>query len=248
MTCCILQPLRTRRLARARSQCESSNMTALPGSATELARLIDHTLLDPKATVSAVDELCNEAKAHGLLSVCVNPCWVAHAKQRLQDTEVLVCTVVGFPLGANSTQTKAAEAAHAVAECADELDMVMNVGWFRSGWDERVRDDIAAVVAEARGRVVKVILEIALLDLDGVARASALAVAAGASFVKTSTGFGPGGATIEAIATMRRVVGPTIGVKASGGIRNAANARAMLEAGASRIGASASIAILNGWT
>jgi deoxyribose-phosphate aldolase len=222
-------------------------MTDLPRTAAELARLIDHTLLDPKATASAIDELCLEAKTHGLFSVCVNPCWVAHAKQRLQDAEVSVCTVVGFPLGANSTHIKVAEAAHAVGEGADELDMVMNVGWFRSGWDEQVRDDIAAVVAVAHGRVVKVILEIALLDLDGVARACELALAGGASFVKTSTGFGPGGATVEAITTMRRVVGPAIGVKASGGIRNADTARAMLEAGASRIGASASGAILSGW-
>jgi deoxyribose-phosphate aldolase len=222
-------------------------MSDLPRSAVELARLIDHTLLDPKATTSAIDELCREAKAHGLFSVCVNPCWVAHAKQSLQDTEVRVCTVVGFPLGANTTHVKSVEAAHAVREGADELDMVMNVGWFRSGKFEHVQNDIAAVVAAAQGRVVKVILEIALLDLDGVARASELALAGGASFVKTSTGFGPGGATIEAVATMRRVVGPTIGVKASGGIRNAETARAMLQAGASRIGASASAAILAGW-
>lgn len=222
-------------------------MSDLPRSAAELARLIDHTLLDPKATTSAIDELCREAKSHGLFSVCVNPCWVVHAKQALQDTEVLVCTVVGFPLGANSTHIKAAEAANAVREGADELDMVMNIGWFQSGKFEHVRDDIAAVVAAAQGRVVKVILEIALLDLDGVARASELALAGGASFVKTSTGFGPGGATVEAVATMRRVVGPTFGVKASGGIRNATSARAMLEAGASRIGASASAAILAGW-
>lgn len=219
----------------------------LPRTAAELARLIDHTLLDPKATGSAIDELCREAQTHGLFSVCVNPCWVARAKQRLQDTDVRVCTVVGFPLGANSTHIKAAEAAHAIAEDADELDMVMNVGWFRSGDDEQVRSDIAAVVAAAEGRLVKVILEIALLDLDGIARACELAVAGGASFVKTSTGFGPGGATVEAVSTMRRVVGPTIGVKASGGIRNAATARAMLEAGASRIGASASLTILAEW-
>jgi deoxyribose-phosphate aldolase len=217
-------------------------------SPAELARLIDHTLLDPKATTSAIDELCRVAQTHGLFSVCVNPCWVAHAKQRLQGTDVRVCTVVGFPLGANTTHIKAAEAAHAIVEGADELDMVMNVGWFLSGAHERVQDDIAAVVAAADGRLVKVILEIALLDLEGTARACELALAGGASFVKTSTGFGPSGATVQAVSTMRRVVGPTIGVKASGGIRNAATARAMLEAGASRIGASASAAILADWT
>jgi deoxyribose-phosphate aldolase len=222
-------------------------MSELPRSATELARLIDHTLLDPKEPATGIDELCREAATHRLFSVCVNPCWVARAKQRLRDTDVRVCTVVGFPLGANSTHIKAAEAAHALLDGADELDMVMNVGWFRSGMDEQVRDDIAAVVAAARGHVVKVILEIALLDLDGVARACELAVAGGASFVKTSTGFGPGGATVEAVAVMRRVVSPALGVKASGGIRSAATARAMLEAGASRIGASASVAILADW-
>lgn len=222
-------------------------MIELPRSAAELARLIDHTLLDPKATATAIDALCRDAQTHGLFSVCVNPCWVALAKQQLQGTDVRVCTVIGFPLGANTTHIKAAEAAHAIMQGADELDMVMNVGWFRSGDHDRVRDDIAAVVAAAEGRVVKVILEVALLDLDGIARASELALAGGASFVKTSTGFGPGGATVEAIQIMRRVVGPTIGVKASGGIRNAAAARAMLEAGASRIGASASVAILAEW-
>jgi deoxyribose-phosphate aldolase len=222
-------------------------MPDLPRTAAELARLIDHTLLDPKATASAIDQLCVEAQTHGLFSVCVNPCWVAHAKQRLQGSEVYVCTVVGFPLGANSTHIKAAEAALAVQEGADEIDMVMNVGWFRSGSDELVREDIAAVVAAAHGHVVKVILEIALLDPDGIARACELALVGGASFVKTSTGFGSGGATVEAVATMRRVVGPAIGVKASGGIRDAATARAMLQAGASRIGASASAAILRGW-
>jgi deoxyribose-phosphate aldolase len=219
----------------------------LPSSAAELARLIDHTLLDPKATAAAIDSLCDEAKTHGLFSVCVNPCWVAHAKQRLHGTRVRVCTVVGFPLGANTSHIKAAEAAHAIVQGADELDMVMNVGWFRSGNFEPVRDDIAAVVAAAEGRVVKVILEIALLDLEGIERACELALAGGASFVKTSTGFGPGGATVQAIQAMRRVVGPTIGVKASGGIRTAEVARAMLEAGASRIGASASVTILRDW-
>lgn len=182
-----------------------------------------------------------------MFSVCVNPCWVAHAKQQLHGTEVRVCTVVGFPLGANRTHIKAAEATHAIADGADELDMVMNIGWFRSGEDERVAADIAAVVAAARGRVVKVILESALLDLDGVTRACALALAGGAGFVKTSTGFAAGGATVEAVSAMRRAVGPEVGVKASGGIRSAAAARAMLEAGASRIGASASVAILADW-
>jgi deoxyribose-phosphate aldolase len=222
-------------------------MPELPRSAAELARFIDHTRLDPAATASAIDELCREAQTLGVFSVCVNPCWVAHAKQCLRDTNVLVCTVVGFPLGANDTSIKSAEAARAISDGADELDMVMNIGWFRSGRHEQVRQDIAAVVASAPKRVVKVILEVALLDLDEVVRASELALAGGASFVKTSTGFGPGGATVEAVAAMHRSVGSSIGVKASGGIRDAATARAMLEAGATRIGASASAAILSGW-
>lgn len=223
-------------------------MTELPRSAAELARLIDHTLLSPSATATAIDRLCVEARERSLFSVCVNPCWVARAKRALAGSEVAVCTVVGFPLGANATMTKRGEAARAIADGADELDMVLNLGWLLDGHDDVVRSDIAAVVDVAGGRVVKVILETALLSLDQIERASELAVAGGASFVKTSTGFGPGGATVEAVAAMRATVGGGIGVKASGGIRDAAAARAMLEAGASRIGASASLAILDGWS
>ena len=222
-------------------------MAEIPRTADELARLIDHTLLSPSATASAVDRLCAEARSRSLFSVCVNPCRVARAKRALHGSEVAVCTVVGFPLGANTTATKRDEAARAIADGADELDMVLNVGWLLDGDDEAVRADVAAVVAVAEGKIVKVILEVALLDLDQVRRVSELVVEAGASFVKTSTGFGPGGATIEAVAAMRAAVGPGIGVKASGGIRDAATARAMLEAGASRLGASASLAILDGW-
>lgn len=222
-------------------------MPDLPRTAAELARLIDHTLLSPSATGAAIDRLCAEARERELFSVCVNPCWVVRAKRALLGSEVAVCTVIGFPLGANQTGTKADEAARAIAEGADELDLVLNVGWLLDGEDNAVREDVAAVVGVAEGRVVKVILEVALLSLDQVRRASELAVAGGASFVKTSTGFGPGGATVEAVAAMRAVVGAKIGVKASGGIRDAATARAMIEAGASRIGASASLAILDGW-
>jgi deoxyribose-phosphate aldolase len=222
-------------------------MPAIPRTAAELARLIDHTLLSPSATGPAIDRLCFEAREHQLYSVCVNPCWVPRAKRALAGSEVAVCTVIGFPLGANATLTKADEAARAIADGADELDMVINVGWLLEGENEAVREDVAAVVRAAAGRLVKVILEVALLSPEQVRHASELAVAGGASFVKTSTGFGPGGATIEAVATMRAAVGPAIGVKASGGIRDAATTRAMLEAGASRIGASASLAILAGW-
>jgi deoxyribose-phosphate aldolase len=223
-------------------------MSDLPRTAAELARLIDHTLLSPSATGQAIDRLCAEARERELFSVCVNPCWVPRAKRALAGSRVAVCTVVGFPLGANASATKADEAARAIAEGADELDMVLNVGWLLDGEHDAVRDDVAAVVRVAEGRVVKVILEVALLSLDQVRRASELAVAGGASFVKTSTGFGPGGATVEAVAAMRSTVGPSVGVKASGGIRDAATARAMIEAGASRIGASASLTILDGWT
>ncbi|PRP90384.1 deoxyribose-phosphate aldolase [Enhygromyxa salina] len=222
-------------------------MPDLPRAAAELARLIDHTLLVPSATASAIDQLCAEARTRELFSVCVNPCWVTRAKRQLAGSEARVCTVIGFPLGATTTASKAAEARVAVEHGADELDMVMNVGWFLDGRHDQVRDDIARVVDAAQGRVVKVILEIALLEAEMIADASALAVAGGASFVKTSTGFGPGGATVEAVAVMRRAVGETIGVKASGGIRDAATARAMIEAGASRIGASASLRILDEW-
>ncbi|KIG16308.1 Deoxyribose-phosphate aldolase [Enhygromyxa salina] len=223
-------------------------MSDVPRAAAELARLIDHTLLAPTATAAAIDQLCAQARTHGLFSVCVNPCWAARAKQQLDGSEVRVCTVIGFPLGANATAGKAAEARVAVDDGADELDMVMNVGWLLDGREQQVRDDIAAVVDAGQGRVVKVILEIALLDEQAmIARACELAVAGGASFVKTSTGFGPGGATLEAVRVMRRTVGETIGVKASGGIRDAATARRMIEAGASRLGASASLRILAEW-
>jgi deoxyribose-phosphate aldolase len=222
-------------------------MPDLPRTAAELARLIDHTLLSPSATGPAIDRLCVEARERELFSVCVNPCWVPRAKLALAGSNVAVCTVVGFPLGANATLLKADEAARAIADGADELDMVMNIGWLLDGDDDAVREDVAAVVRVSAGRVVKVILETALLSLEQVRHASELAVAGGASFVKTSTGFGPGGATIEAVATMRAAVGPDVGVKASGGIRDAATARAMLEAGATRIGASASLTILDGW-
>lgn len=222
-------------------------MSDVPRTAAELARLIDHTLLAPSVTAEQIDRLCDEARSRALCSVCVNPCWVAHAKRKLLGSEVRVCTVIGFPLGANTTRGKADEARLAIDDGADELDMVMNVGWFLGDQHDRVREDIAAVVEAAQGRLVKVILEIALIEVGRVARACELAVAGGAGFVKTSTGFGPGGATVEAVRVMRLAVGAAIGVKASGGIRDAATARIMLEAGASRLGASASLAILDGW-
>lgn len=224
-------------------------MADLPHTPAELARVIDHTLLSPTARVGDIERLCREAREQRLFSVCVHPCWVPRAKFDLGDaSEVAICTVIGFPLGANQSVIKAAEAGRAVADGADELDMVINLGWLLGGEHDAVREDIAAVVQAAAGRLVKVILETAQLDDALIRTASRLAVEAGAQFVKTSTGFGPGGATVEAVRAMRETVGPDVGVKASGGIRDAATARAMLEAGASRLGASASLAILDGWT
>ena len=211
-----------------------------------IARLIDHTLLKPEATRSDIVKLCAEARQYGFASVCVNPYWVPLAAKELAGCEVKVCTVAGFPLGATSTAAKAAEAAEAARKGAREIDMVINVGALRSGENDAVRADIEAVVKvchEARA-IVKVILETALLNDGQKATACALAKAAGADFVKTSTGFGPGGATARDVALMRQVVGPGMGVKAAGGIRTFDDLKKMTEAGATRIGASASVKIV----
>ena len=212
----------------------------------ELAAIIDHTLLRPTATRAQVEALCAEAREHRFASVCVNPSRVPLARACLQG-QVPVCTVIGFPLGANRPTIKVAEAAQAVADGADELDVVIDLGSLKDGDHAAVRSDLQGVVTAAEGRLVKVILEVALLDAAEIELACRLAVDAGARFVKTSTGFGPGGATVDAVARMRRTVGPTLGVKASGGISDAATARAMIAAGATRLGASASLAILRGW-
>lgn len=219
----------------------------VPSTAGELASWLDHTLLKPEAQASAIDRLCDEARARGVWSVCVNPIWIPRARAALQGSEVRVCTVIGFPLGANAPLVKAHEAERAVAAGADELDMVVAIGQLLAGDLDAVEQDIAGVVAAAQGRLVKVILETALLDETAIVRGCERAVAAGAGFVKTSTGFGPGGATVEVVRRMRAVVGPTIGVKASGGIRDAATAKAMILAGANRLGTSASLAILDAW-
>lgn len=211
-----------------------------------LARMIDHTLLKPEASQAQIERLCDEARHFGFAAVCVNPYWVPLCVERLAGTGVKVATVIGFPLGATTPEAKAAEARQAVAAGAAELDMVLNVGALKSGQLERVQADIAGVVAAAGDALVKVILETGLLTGDEKVTACRLAVAAGAHFVKTSTGFGPGGATTADISLMRRTVGPELGVKASGGIRDYATAVAMVEAGASRIGASASVAIVTG--
>lgn len=212
----------------------------------KLARMIDHTLLKPEAQEAEIRALCAEAREHGFYSVCVNPAYVALASELLAGSEVKVCTVVGFPLGATTSAAKAFETRDAIARGADEIDMVLNVGALCGGQLDAVEADIRAVVEAAAGTPVKVILETALLNAEQKLAACERAKAAGAQFVKTSTGFSKGGATVEDIRLMRQAVGPEMGVKASGGVRDLAGAIALVEAGASRLGASASVAIVTG--
>ncbi|WP_129727314.1 deoxyribose-phosphate aldolase [Ectobacillus funiculus] len=211
------------------------------------AKLIDHTLLKADAKKEAIITLCEEAKQHHFASVCVNPTWVEVAAQLLHGTDVAVCTVIGFPLGANTPETKAFEASDAIAKGATEVDMVINIGALRDGNDELVERDIRAVTEAAKGKALtKVIIETSLLTEEEKVRACKLAVKAGADFVKTSTGFSTGGATVEDIALMRKTVGPAIGVKASGGVRDFAGLEAMVQAGATRIGTSSGVALISG--
>jgi deoxyribose-phosphate aldolase len=211
-----------------------------------IAKLIDHTLLRPDATRPDIIRLCAEARQHGFASVCVNAFWTALASAELDGSRVKVCTVVGFPLGATTTDSKVAEAAAVLRVGAREIDMVMNVGVLRGGDLETVRQDILAVAREchAAAAILKVILETALLDDRQKSVACVLAKMAGADFVKTSTGFGPAGATAGDVALLRRVVGAEMGVKAAGGIRTLEDVRRMTAAGATRIGTSAGVAIV----
>ncbi len=209
-----------------------------------IAAMIDHTLLKPEATPAEVEKLCREAAEYHFASVCVNPVYIPLAAKLLQGSGVKVCCVVGFPLGAVSPEQKAAEAASCRAMGAEELDMVIAVGAAKAGDWDLVERDIKGVVEAAAGKTVKVIIETCLLTDDEKVKACLAAKRAGADFVKTSTGFSKGGATAEDIALMRKTVGPEMGVKASGGIRDYAKAMTMIEAGASRIGASAGIAIV----
>jgi len=211
---------------------------------TDTARYVDHTMLKPNATQEEIAKLCEEAKAFCFASVCVNPSYVALAAQYLRGSGVKVCTVVGFPLGSTTPTVKAIEARDAIANGADEIDMVINIGALKSGNDVVVYDDIKAVREATRGKVLKTILETSLLSNEEKVRACVMAKKAGADFVKTSTGFGGGGATVEDIKLMRETVGPLMGVKASGGIRDAQGAAAMIAAGATRLGTSASIVIV----
>lgn len=209
------------------------------------ARIIDHTLLKADASRKQIEQLCREAKEYGFCSVCVNSCYVSYCSRILSESGVNVCTVIGFPLGAMSSAGKAAEARAAVSDGADELDMVINVGMIKSGEWDLVEADIRGVVEAADGRAkVKVILETCLLTDEEKVRACSAAKEAGADFVKTSTGFSIGGATVHDVELMRKTVGDSMGVKASGGIRCLADAEAMVKAGADRIGASAGIAIV----
>jgi deoxyribose-phosphate aldolase len=218
---------------------------ALPRN-VDVARMIDHTLLKPDASQDQIAQLCYEARTHHFASVCINPANVKLCAQLLKGSDVKVCTVVGFPLGATPPTVKAYETQQAIRDGASEIDMVINIGALKSRDYRAVHEDIGAVVRSAHaGRaLVKVIIEAALLSDEEKVIASQLAAAAGADYVKTSTGFGPGGATVADVALMRRVVGPQIGVKAAGGVRNLSDAQAMIAAGATRIGASAGVAIL----
>lgn len=213
------------------------------------AKLIDHTLLKPDTKKEAIVTLCEEAKKHDFASVCVNPTWVETATELLKGTDVKVCTVIGFPLGANTPETKAFETQDAIAKGATEVDMVINIGALKDKNDELVERDVRAVVEAAKGKaLVKIIIETCLLTEEEKIRACELSVKAGVDFVKTSTGFSTGGATVEDVALMRKTVGPKIGVKASGGVRNGQDMDAMVEAGATRIGTSAGVALVSGKT
>lgn len=213
---------------------------------SDIARLIDHTLLKPEASRDDIRKLCSEALKYGFASVCVNPSYVSLAAEMLRGSEVRVCTVAGFPLGATLPQVKVYETEEVIKLGAQEVDMVINVGALKSGQDDAVEADICGVVEACHrgGAICKVILETALLTTDEKVRGSLAAKNAGADFVKTSTGFGPGGATTEDVRLMRAVVGGEIGVKAAGGVRSYEDFQKMVEAGATRIGASASVKIL----
>jgi deoxyribose-phosphate aldolase len=215
-------------------------------SAAQLAKFIDHTLLKPEATPAQIEQICSEAKQYGFAAVCVNPCNIRQVAQSLKGTEVKTASVAGFPLGAGLPQVKVYEAEQAILDGAQEIDMVINVGALKAGNDALVREDIEAVVKAAhRGNATcKVIIEAALLTDQEKEQACLLTKAAGADYVKTSTGFASGGATAEDVALMRRVVGAEMGIKAAGGIRSLEQMRAMIVAGATRIGCSSSVKIM----
>lgn len=209
-------------------------------------KYIDHTLLKPESTQEQIAKLVSEAKEYDFASVCVNPTWVSYCANELSGTDVKVCTVIGFPLGATTSATKAFEAKEAIENGASEVDMVINIGLLKSGQYQAVEDDIRAVVEASGDKLVKVIIEACLLTDEEKVKACELSVSAGADFVKTSTGFSIHGATVEDVALMRKTVGDKVGVKAAGGARSFADAEAFIAAGATRIGTSAGVAIVNG--
>lgn len=210
-----------------------------------VSKYIDHTLLKATATIDDIKILCQEAIINNFKSVCVNPTHVSYAKELLTDSDVLVCTVIGFPLGANTVGTKVFETVNAISNGADEIDMVINIGKAKEHDYEYIKKEIEEIVHAANGNVLKVIIETCYLTNDEIKKVCEAAVAAGASFVKTSTGFGTGGATVEHVKLMKAVVGESVGVKASGGIKNYDHFKAMVDAGATRIGASSGVAIVN---
>jgi deoxyribose-phosphate aldolase len=212
----------------------------------QIAKMIDHTLLKADATEEQIDHLCAEARQYEFGAVCVNPVWVVRCVQQLEGTDVEVCTVVGFPLGANLSRVKQFETEQALTDGATEIDMVINIGALKSGRASHVQDEISQIaqLCHDQGAICKVIIETSLLSEEEKVLACRLVTEAGADFVKTSTGFGPGGATVSDVALMRRTVGPDMGIKAAGGIRTFETARQMIAAGATRIGASAGTKIL----
>jgi len=244
MLCVQLRPKAVQTLLGAGATRLSTGLGAQVDSG--VAGMIDHTLLKPVATRDQVLQLCDEARQHRFISVCVNPAWVETCFERLQGSGVKVCAVIGFPLGATTPETKVYEAEQCLLRGATELDMVINIGALKGGQYDLVERDIRGVADACRrvGALSKVIIETGLLTDDEKARACELSKAAGADYVKTSTGFGAGGATLEDVTLMRRVVGPSMGVKASGGVGSLEDAQNMIQAGASRIGASAGIKIV----
>lgn len=210
------------------------------------AKFIDHTLLKPESTRQQIDQIIDEAKEYNFKSICVNPTHVKYAAEQLNDSGVLVCTVIGFPLGATTTATKIFETEDAIKNGASEIDMVINIGALKDGRFEDVQKDIEGVVGAANGKTVKVIIETVLLSDEEKVKASELAKAAGADFVKTSTGFAGGGATPEDVKLMKDTVGDELEVKASGGVRSLEDFNKMIDAGATRIGASAGVQIIQG--
>lgn len=216
--------------------------------AEPFAAYIDHTLLKPEATASQIDALCQEARQHQFASVCIHPTHVARAATALRGSSVQVCTVIGFPLGQNTTAVKVAETVNALQNGASEIDMVINLSWVKDKLDGQIAEEIQAVKRACGTKILKVILETCLLNDEEKVRACRCAVKGGADFVKTSTGFSTGGATVADVALMRKTVGPKIGVKASGGIRSLEDMKAMIAAGATRIGTSSGVKILSGAT